>query len=145
MMGKSKLEVVLTLRQLEEEISKARLAQSLESLHKSQEAVEGTKAGMESFLEHWKEAVEAFDSVEQLKLFPAGRQHLKSKLERESRIVQGRAREVEEHRQDFAARQRTRKLLESLVARRVRRKALLQEVREQNERDAQVLLEYQSS
>lgn len=145
MMGKSKLQVVLYLRQLEEEISKARLAESLQRLEKSKEAVKSTEAGLESFRQHWREAVSALDSVEQLKLFPTNHERIKTRLEQQSRDMEGKAEEVEGCRQNYAARQRTRKLLESLVARRVRRKTLLLEVRDQNEKDEQVLLGYWSS
>jgi flagellar export protein FliJ len=145
MTGESKLQVVLSLRQLEEEISKVRLGQSIERLERSKEAVESTKAGLEEFRQDWKEAVSIVDSVQQLKLFPASHDRLKSELYEQRRKMEGKAEEVEGCRQDYAARQRTRKLLESLVARRLRRRAMLQEVRDQNERDEQVLLGYWSS
>ncbi len=145
MTGDGKLQVVLSLRQIEEEVSKVRLSQSVEQLERSKETVESSKAGLESFRRHWREAVSALDSLDQLKLFPANHAHLKKKLQRQGRDMEGKAEEVEACRQDFAARQRTRKLLESLVARRVRRRALLQEVRDQNERDEQVLLGHWAS
>lgn len=141
----SKLQVVLSLRRLEEEVSKVRLAQSLERLEVTRQAVESTKAGLETHRRQWREAVESPRSVEQLRLFPAGRERIETELRRQSGVLEGQAGEVEERRQDYAARHRSRRLLESLVARRVRRKALLQEVQEQNERDEQVLLGYWSS
>jgi flagellar export protein FliJ len=145
MMKKSKLQVVLSLRQLEEEVSKVRLAQSLEKLEASRKAVESTEAELEGHRRNWREAVEAPETAEQLRLFPAGRDRMKTTLNRKEQIMAGQAGEVDERRHDYVARHQSRRLLESLVARRVRRKALLQEVQDQNERDEQVLLGYGSS
>ncbi len=140
MTERSKLEAVLSLRQLEEEISKARLAQSVKGLEQSRQAVESAKAGLETFRVRWREAVETLESVEQLKLFPTGREQLRADLKQRDRVMENSAQEVEARRAEYAERHRTRQLLESLVERRLRHKALLQEVREQNEWDEQVLL-----
>lgn len=145
MARKDKLEVVLAIRKLEEEVSKARLAESLKRLDASRRLVEGARLEVEDFRLEWRRAAGSAGSAGELRLYPANLNRLKGRLLEQTRLMEKKSVEVDGHRQDYAVCHRTRRLLESVVARRIRRQKLIQEVREQNERDEQVLMDYRSS
>lgn len=145
MARKDKLEVVLAVRKIEEEVSKARLAESLKRLDESRRSVEGARLEVEDFRLEWRRAAGSAGSAGELRLYPANLNRLKRRLLDETRLMEKKSVEVDGHRQDYAVCHRARRLLEGVVARRVRRAKLIQEVREQNERDEQVLMDYRSS
>lgn len=145
MISKSKLEVVLSLRRLEEDISKARLASGLKRLEADRQAVGRSMKALEAVRQRWREATAAAESTQQLKLFPSHHDGMKARLEEESSSLEEKSKEVEQHREDYITRNRARTLLEGVVARQNRRKALIQEAREQDERDEQMLLHGWSS
>lgn len=122
-----------------------RLARGLKDLETGRQAVGSSEEAIESVRQRWREVAATADSNQQLKLFPSHHDSMKARLEEERRSVEEQSQAVEQDRDDYIARNRVRTLLEGLVARQRRRKALLQEARDQDEQDEQGLLQGWSS